>query len=160
MGRCTWNVRIQERYRNGVSVAGYLARYVSGGPISDKQLHAVTETEISFWYRDHRDGQKKLLFLSPDEFLTRWFEHVPPRGLRMIRRSGLYANCCRDKRREIREALQSQRPATPGTGSRAVPLEPELCPLCNTEVQPRDFVRPMRPMLVLRDIPQPRSQSP
>ncbi len=34
LGRSPWNVRIQERYPHAVSVAGYLARYITGGPIS------------------------------------------------------------------------------------------------------------------------------
>ena len=92
LGRTKWNVRVPERYPHGVSVAGYLARYLVGGPISDSRLCFVTAEQIVFRYRDHRDGQEKRMPLSPHDFLTRWFEHVPPRGLRMIRRSGCYSN--------------------------------------------------------------------
>ena len=100
-----WNVRIRQRYPHGVSVAGYLARDMTGGPISNRRIHSATQTEVTFWYRDHRDGAKKLMRLTPDEFLSRWFEHIPPRGLRMIRRSGLYANSCAKKRVEIQRQL-------------------------------------------------------
>ncbi|APZ95705.1 Putative transposase [Fuerstiella marisgermanici] len=74
-------------------MAGYLAKYVCGSPISGRRIERVDSDEIAFWYRDHRDGQQKLMRVTPHEFLKRWFEHVPPKGQRMIRRSGLYANC-------------------------------------------------------------------
>ncbi|MEI8383825.1 MAG: transposase, partial [Planctomycetota bacterium] len=75
LGRVPWSVRIQERYTHGISVAGYLARYITGGPLSNRRIHSVTATEVAFWYRDHRDGEKKLMRLPPHEFLSRWFDH-------------------------------------------------------------------------------------
>lgn len=138
LGRTPWNVRIQERYPHGVSVAGYLARYITGGPLSNRRIHAVTDTAVLFWYRDHRDGRKKLLRLTPDEFLSRWFEHVPPRGLRTIRRSGLYANSCAKKREQIQQQLCPEPPNPLPVV--VLPLEPERCPRCNTPVTCRDLV--------------------
>jgi len=70
-------------------------RSFSGGPGSDKRIVSVTDSEVAFLYHDHRDGVQKKMKLTPDKFLNRWFEHVPPRGLRTIRHSGLYANSCR-----------------------------------------------------------------
>ena len=66
-------------------------------------------SEIAFRYRDYRDGREKLMRLAPAAFLDRWFEHVPPRGLRMIRRSGLYANCHAALRQRIRQRTSSAR---------------------------------------------------
>jgi hypothetical protein len=135
LGRIPWNVRIQERYPHGVSVAGYLARYITGGPISNRRIHSLTDTAVSFWYRDHRDGRKKLMTLTPDEFLSRWFEHVPPPGLRMIRRSGLYANSCSKKREQIQRQLRTEMPhCAPPVAA----LDPERCPRCNAPVICRD----------------------
>jgi hypothetical protein len=59
LGRIDWNVRIQERDRHGVSVAGDLARYVTGGPISDRRIESVQNSQVIFRYRDHRDGKEK-----------------------------------------------------------------------------------------------------
>jgi hypothetical protein len=154
LGRVPWNVRIQERYRHGVSVAGYLARYITGGPISNRRIHAITSTEVAFWYHDHRDGGKKLLRLTPDEFLSRWFEHVPPKGLRTIRHSGIYSNSSAQKREHLRQQMLESRaevpqqepaPASPSVFL----LEPERCPVCNTDVICRDtiVVRDHRPIL-------------
>ncbi|MDB4614103.1 transposase [bacterium] len=131
LGRTNWNVRIQERYRHGVSVAGYLARYIAGGPMSDRRLQNVTGTEVAFRYRDYRGGQDKVMRLKPHEFLARWFEHVPPRGLRMIRRSGLYANCHAGLRRAIRGEAAS---SSPQRTQPRIRLDPERCPECNNQI--------------------------
>lgn len=147
MGRVRWNVRLQERYPHGVSVAGYLARYMAGGPIVDKRICSVTNSAVVFKYRDHRDGVEKRMTVTPQEFLSRWFEHVPPRGLRMIRRSGLYANCCRVVRQAICAQLESRTPAASAAEPRAAAarvcaLDPERCPRCNTCVTVRTVYRP------------------
>ena len=165
LGRVPWNVRIQERYLHGVSVAGYLARYITGGPISNRRIHSISSTEVAFWYRDHRDGAKKLLRLTPDEFLSRWFEHIPPRGLRTIRRSGLYANSCAQQREQIQQQILASRKESPQSVSAhqsptVFTLEPERCCLCNTYVICRDtaIVRDRRPDL--RTILIPLTQPP
>ena len=151
LGRVNWNVRVQERYPHGVSVAGYLARYLVGGPISDKRLCSVTDDEIVFLYKDHRDGQEKRMPLSPNDFLTRWFEHVPPRGLRTIRRSGLYANNCRAACNAIRAQLGSVSAASEpqAAASRVCGLDHERCPQCNTPVVVRYVYRPRTQNAVL-----------
>jgi len=136
LGRSDWNTRIQEKYAHGVSVAGYLARYVCGSPISSRRIEQISRDSVVFRYRDHRDGQQKLMRLKPYEFLSRWFEHVPPRGLRMIRRSGLYANCCVELRARICDQLsQTESSEAPQRAANCVTLlDRERCPLCNTEV--------------------------
>jgi hypothetical protein len=139
LGRETWNVRIQERYPHGVSVAGYLARYIAGGPMSDRSLHSVTESRVAFRYRDYRDRQTKTMRLSPDDFLKRWFEHVPPRGLRTIRRSGLYANCHADLRQQIRgQAVTDSKSQPPPQ----VTLDFDRCELCNGIIRVVEISRP------------------
>lgn len=147
LSRSDWNVRLQETYGHGCSVAGYLARYVCGSPISGRRIERVTADEVVFWYRDHRDGQQKLMKLSPHEFLSRWFEHVPPKGLRMIRRSGLYSNSSADRRAQICEQLRvesSSEAATAETARTAIqPLDREVCPVCNTQVRTTALSQPL-----------------
>jgi len=147
MGRIRWNIRQPERYPHGVSVAGYLARYMSGGPISDKRICSVTDTAVVFRYVDHRDGVEKKMKLTPHEFLSRWFEHVPPRSLRTIRHSGLYANCCARVRRTICAQLESESSSHAASEPRAAAarvssLDRERCPRCNTCVSVRQVYRP------------------
>lgn len=141
MGRVDWNVRIEERCRAGVSIAGYLARYITGGPISNARIVAVQDDHVTFRYRDYHDGAEKHMRLTAEEFLRRWFEHVPPRGLRAMRRSGLYATAHKATRQRLRATLPE--PAEPAVNPRNR-LEPECCPLCNSPVRRRDEV--LRPV--------------
>ena len=85
--------------------------------------------------------------VTPDEFLDRWFEHVPPRGLRAIRHSGLYANCCRKLRQTICAQLEPR--SSSGAASeprvaaaKVVSLDRQRCPRCNTCVTVREVYRP------------------
>lgn len=140
LGRVRWNVRVQERYPHGASVAGYLARYMSGGPLSNKRIEDETDESVTFQYVDHRDGQQKAMTLSANDFLDRWFEHVPPRGLRTIRRSGLYSNHFRAIRRQIRETM----PVPAGATEAAEISERDIvrCPYCQTIVTCRELLSP------------------
>jgi hypothetical protein len=120
---------------------------LSGGPMSNRRLVSISDEAVTFRYKDHRDGSEQLMRLTPHDFLSRWFEHVPPRGLRMIRRSGLYGNSCGDVRKQIREQLAaaSCMAATPPAAvaaSMVTPLDPEQCPVCNTGVTVRYVSRP------------------
>lgn len=142
LGRIAWNVRVQERYGQGVAVAGYLARYISGGPIADRRLVSVSAKKIVFRYRDYRTHSERLQKLEPGQFLERWFEHVPPRGLRTIRRSGLYANCYRKLRESLREQAFQERGEP--SGANITPVEPTLCPQCHEPVVRIEFIRPGR----------------
>jgi hypothetical protein len=46
--------------------------------------------------------------VTPLEFLNRWFQHVPPRGLRTIGRSRLSANYCGKVRQSICAQLEPE----------------------------------------------------
>ena len=126
-------------------MAGYLAKYVCGSPISGRRIERVDSDAIAFWYRDHRDGQQKLMRVMPHEFLNRWFEHVPPKGLRMIRRSGLYANCNAGQRKRVCEQLSAEdgRAASKQAASGVKSLDPQRCPRCNTDVVTQLVYRPL-----------------
>ena len=134
LGRSIWNVRIEDTYAHGVSVAGYLAKYVTGGPISNRRLVSIDANSVVFRYHDYRSGTQRQMSLHPHEFLARWFEHVPPHGLRAIRRSGLYANYYAEKRRQIQQLVQPTTAAKIAQDS-ITPLDQEVCPLCNRRVK-------------------------
>ncbi|GAB5504816.1 IS91 family transposase [Pyruvatibacter sp.] len=152
LARSDWNTRVLESYTHGTSVAGYLAKYLGGNPISGRRIERCSDREVVFRYRDHRDGRQKQMRLTPVEFLRRWSEHVPPKGLRTIRRCGLYANSCGPVREQVRQQLQDSSAVEAAAASteaqRVSALEPERCPLCNAEVALRVIARPLkRPMI-------------
>lgn len=115
LGRKKWNVCIRERYSHGSGVITYLARYVRGGPISNRRLSDGNDKEVRFHYQDHRDGKSKLMTLSSEEFVQRVLWHVPEKGMQVIRHYGLYGRCgleLRDKCRAQLGQLPEEKPAT------------------------------------------------
>lgn len=109
LGRTTWNVKIMERYTSVTGVLTYLARYLRGGPISNRRMLAFEDGIVTFRYEDHRDldpagrPRPKDLPLPVEEFVRRLLTHVPVPGLQMVRSFGLYANT---KGKELTAARQ------------------------------------------------------
>jgi len=120
LGRVKWNVKILEAYEHAEGVATYVARYAKGGPIKNQRLLAAADGEVTFRYRDNRDkddrtgrGRLKTTNMSADEFISRLLEHVPPKGMRTVRASGLYASSKRDDLAAARTALGQAPPEAP-----------------------------------------------
>jgi len=105
LGKKKWNVRIQPPYTHGRGVIKYLARYVKGGPISNRRITAADENQITFSYKDYRDGQQKKQSFTPHQFMERILEHIAEPRQHTIRHYGLYALHARDKRNLCREQL-------------------------------------------------------
>ena len=96
LGRVPWNVKVFDRYEHGRGVAQYLARYLRGGPIGNRRLIDCQGAKVRFRYRVpaavHADRTRVgIMSLCVIEFLLRFLEHVPPRGLQTVRGYGLYA---------------------------------------------------------------------
>jgi hypothetical protein len=91
-----WNVFI-EGPPNGKSeptdVLKYLARYMTGGPISDRRLISNEEGVVTFWARskDKGNGNKSEPYpLRGTEFVRRWVMHILPKGYTRSRAYGGY----------------------------------------------------------------------
>lgn len=116
LGRTTWNVKILDRYDHGVGVATYLARYLKGGPISNRRLLKFERDGVRFRCRPRSkvEATTSTTHLVMDDFLLRLLQHVPPRGLRVVRGYGLYAGGQRVLLNEARSLLgQIALPAGP-----------------------------------------------
>ncbi len=109
LGRSPWNVKVYNAYRDGVSVAIYLARYVKGGPIGNSRLLSIEEGQVKFRYRlsenEGGDGKRQGVAKLPiDVFIGRWLQHVPPRRFQTIRGYGLYSG---NQHSRLAEAAQT-----------------------------------------------------
>ena len=120
--RIPWNVKVYPAYRDGLSVATYLARYIKGGPLGNSRLLSIAHGQVRFRYRLSRgeggDGKRQGIESLPIETLIgRWLQHVPPRRFRMIRGYGLYSGNQHSRLGEAAEALGVERedgvPAAP-----------------------------------------------
>lgn len=97
----SFNLRVLRR-DNYLPVLKYLARTVIGGPIRKSDLleagrGAVHSASVRFRYRSWHgveEGMKANVVeteLGLEVFVSRWTDHVPQKGMQMVRSYGLYA---------------------------------------------------------------------
>ena len=113
-------------------VLKYLARYLTGGPISDARIIATDEKEVTFWAREGKttggDGHRIPITLPIMEFTRRWSLHILPKGYTKTRRFGGWSNRRRDTYLEHCAILLE---------ATSVPLPPE-----SKEFDPSFFLTP------------------
>ena len=79
----------------------YLGRYTHKVAITTHRILQITEAEITFKYKDYKDGSKpKEMTLSHEEFLRRFEQHILPKGFVKIRHSGFLSNQHKTERLE------------------------------------------------------------
>jgi hypothetical protein len=81
-----WVVYVKPPFAGPASVLGYLARYTHRVAISNHRIRDVSHGNVTFTYRDRRDGNiVKHVTLSADAFIGRFLLHVLPSGFQRIR---------------------------------------------------------------------------
>ena len=132
-------------------VAKYLARYLTGGPISDRRLVSDEDGFVTFQARvgDKIGGSKETIpvRLPGAEFVRRWCLHILPKGYTKTRRFGGYSG--RHRKRyvaECRELLGSAAAPPVAEASAVEPSSAEgsddqspCCPRCQARMQLIDF---------------------
>ena len=152
-------------------VAKYLARYLTGGPISDRRLVSDEDGFVTFQARvgDKIGGSKETIRvrIPGAEFVRRWCLHILPKGYTKTRRFGGYSNHHRKRYiAECRELLGSVAavPAADLRCGRSV-TEPHAadssaeedaddrgpcCPKCQARMQRIDFQRKPSWRIIMR----------
>jgi hypothetical protein len=88
-----WVVYAKRPFGGPEHVLHYLARYTHRVAISNHRLVDLTDTHVTFLWKDYAHGSKRRrMTLAHAEFLRRFLEHVLPRGLPRIRYFGFMAN--------------------------------------------------------------------
>ncbi len=125
-----WVVYAKPPFGGPEHVLHYLARYTHRVAISNHRLLSVSDSEVSFRWKDYAHGSRpRTMTLSPEEFLRRFLQHVLPRGFPRIRYFGWLANRRRgDLLPLCRLLLDQPMPATDAASSN----KPATwqCPLC------------------------------
>lgn len=122
----------------------YLARYLTGGPISDRRLIAHQDGTVTFWARSRDKGggnPSEPYTLTGVEFTRRWALHILPMGLRQSRCFGGFS--CRQRKAHLERcrtlAGSPSAPAPPPEASADEPAEAKpftpLCPRCQTSMK-------------------------
>jgi hypothetical protein len=94
-----WNVYAKRPFAGPETVIKYLANYTHKTAITTRRITHISDTHISFRYKDYADGNKqKLLTLTHDEFLRRFEQHILPQRFVRIRHAGFMAHQHKEQR--------------------------------------------------------------
>jgi hypothetical protein len=82
-----WGVHIQAA-GSGRSALKYLGTYVARTAINDARLVNLTDSSVTFRWKNRKENRRETSTITGVEFVTRYLRHVLPRGLRSIRYYG------------------------------------------------------------------------
>jgi hypothetical protein len=126
------------------AVLRYLARYVFRVAITERRIVGLDDTGVTIRHKHRKSGRWCTTHLSGHEFMSRFLQHVLPKGLHKVRYSGLWHLSRRDHAARVRQMLTLDRSAVAGSQQNAadttaadephVPAapsgEPRQCPCC------------------------------
>lgn len=153
---------------DGVATLKYLSRYMFRTAITNKRIVAVNETHVSFTYRkkqkrsDDESSSKepvKTMTLPATAFLSRFLQHVLPRGHQRVRHYGFLSRTSKTDLNELRAViLQSMRNSEPDLEliDGTVPVLQSStdagpkCPTCGEPLTFESFIRIRPPPLEWR----------
>lgn len=136
-----WVVYAKRPFGGPEQVLEYLGRYTHRVAISNHRLINVTDDQVTFRWKDYRNGNgQRVMTLHAHEFMRRFLIHVLPRRFVRIRHGGFLAN--RHRRHKLarcRELLNV--PAQPTIREQPTDWREQyeiltgrpidLCPACN-----------------------------
>jgi len=150
-----WVVYSQPPFAGPEKVLDYLSRYTHRVAISNHRLRSLDGDQVTFDYRDRRDGNRlKQLTLAAHEFIRRFLQHVVPPAFCRIRHFGFLGNRVKQERLERCRLLFGEAPRQPSeTPTNSLELLEHLtgvditqCPRCEIGT-----------MIVVEWFPQPSS---
>ena len=120
-------------------VLKYLARYMTGGPISDRRLVAHENGHVTFRARTGKQpggsDETEDVRLPGAEFVRRWALHILPKGYTKTRRYGGYSNHHRQRyMTECQKLLATGEPSQETESTTSVAADPQQyrCPNCES----------------------------
>jgi hypothetical protein len=126
-----WVVYSKPPFGGPEHVLQYLARYTHRVAISNHRLLAVSDSHVTFRWKDYaHHSRQRTMTLTGEEFLRRFLQHVLPKGFPRIRYFGWLANRRRSELLPRCRLLLAQMPP-------AIPAAPAgepavwLCPSCH-----------------------------
>lgn len=132
----SWVVYAKQPFWGPQQVVEYLGRYTHKIAISNHRLKSIENGNVTFTWKDYRDGEKrKVMTLRSTEFLRRFCLHILPAGFVRIRHYGFLS--CRKK--SFLQDLQRQLGASPSKPEKLswqqictlrLGYNVEICPIC------------------------------
>ena len=134
-----WVVYAKRPFAGPSQVLAYLARYTHRVAIGNSRLVELTDTHVSFRWKDYRENgrdKSRVMRLVAGEFIRRFLLHVLPGGFHRIRHYGLFANGHRADKLTLCRALLDVPTAGPDRingeeqAQSAPAFESPACPCC------------------------------
>jgi hypothetical protein len=134
--RDDWVVYAKRPFGGPEHVLHYLARYTHRVAISNHRLLNVTDTEVTFRWKDYKHhGKRRARTLSHEEFLRRFLQHVLPRGFPRIRYFGFLANRRRSQLLPLSRTLLGVLCPVQVTTMNSTATVVHSCPRCGTPMR-------------------------
>lgn len=119
-------------------IVRYLARYMTGGPISDKRLVKVENGRVHFMARSKdKSGRQVEVDLEGADFVRSWSLHILPKGFTKVRSFGAWAYTRRSEYLELVKRLCPPKADAPASSAGHATADAEnqaelevLCPHC------------------------------
>lgn len=98
-----WVASVKEPVANVDNIVNYIGRYIKRACISERNILDFDGENVTFRYKNYRNKDEKglpkyeTITLPVKEFLGRLFQHVPPKGFRMVRYYGIYSTATINK---------------------------------------------------------------
>jgi hypothetical protein len=135
--KTNWIVYAKQAFGGPKQVIEYLGRYTHKIAISNHRIMNITESAVTFSYKDYRqEGVKKVMTLTPTEFTRRFSLHILPKGFVRIRHYGILSSSRKlDTLPLIHEQLHSRYVPPQHRDTEQIMLalgfNPVCCPHCN-----------------------------
>jgi hypothetical protein len=109
-----WYVYCKRPFKTTSSILEYLGRYTHRVAISNHRIVSLKDGQVSFKWRDYKDGgREKLMTLSANEFIRRFLLHVLPPGFTKIRHYGFLASAVKKVRLALCQKLTGAKLSAP-----------------------------------------------
>lgn len=135
--KTNWIVYAKQAFGGPKQIIEYLGRYTHKIAISNHRLLNITLNEVTFSYKDYRqEGVRKVMTLTPSEFIRRFSLHILPKGFVRIRHYGILSSSRKTEALPvIHEQLHSQYVLPQDRDTQPVMLalgfDRLCCPQCN-----------------------------
>lgn len=128
-----WVVYAKRPFGNPQQVIEYLGRYTHKIAISNHRIANISGTEVTFSYKDYKQGaQKKEMTLEAMEFIRRFTMHILPKGFVRIRHFGILSSTSKKVTIPAIKTQITTQVVLVTSSHKATLYNPRLCPCCNT----------------------------
>jgi predicted Zn-ribbon and HTH transcriptional regulator len=148
-----WVVYAKKPFGSAQTVLDYLGRYTHRVALSNDRILKVQNGEVTFTYRDRRDGdRRRTMTLEAEEFIRRFLLHVLPDGFMRVRHFGFLANRSKKHALPLCRKLLGLNPALPEIPNRSAQdmlleltgIDLTRCPACKQGT-----------MVIVSELPKP-----